>query len=33
MDRFSAFTSRHLGGKKDNPSQKPPAEAASRNAA
>jgi hydrophobe/amphiphile efflux-1 (HAE1) family protein len=33
MDRFSAFTSRHLGGKKDKPSQKPPAEAASRNAA
>jgi hydrophobe/amphiphile efflux-1 (HAE1) family protein len=33
MDRFSAFTSRHLGGKKDKPSPKPPAEAASRNAA
>jgi hydrophobe/amphiphile efflux-1 (HAE1) family protein len=33
MDRFSEFTSRYLGGKKDKPSQKPPAEAASRNAA
>jgi hydrophobe/amphiphile efflux-1 (HAE1) family protein len=33
MDRFSAFTARHLGGKKGKPSQTPPAEAASRNAA
>ena len=33
MDRFSAFTSRHLGRKKEKTAPKPPAEAASRNAA
>jgi hydrophobe/amphiphile efflux-1 (HAE1) family protein len=33
MDRFSAFTARHLGRKKDKASPKPPVEAASRSAA
>jgi hypothetical protein len=33
MDRFSEFTSRHLGRKKGQPSQKPQAEEASRDAA
>jgi multidrug efflux pump subunit AcrB len=33
MDRFSAFTARHLGRKKDKAAPTPPAEAASRSAA